>query len=378
MKTNLLKSVTSICMTFLISTTMVFANDSVQGNLTSSELLAGSNENGVITLNGNVTLTDPLKINGKNYTIDLNGNTLKLTKDSNLFTNNANVTFKNGTLNLDGVKGNADCILGVGNYGSSANLTLDAVNLQANNYKSPYALIYVYNDSTLNVEDHSVINAKNEKSLSGGVIKTNSKKAGKINITDSDLNFENTARGFLDGTINIKNSTVNMKGLSNGINSSSNGLDLTLDNSEVSITGSIGRALTLDGTNVKVKNNSALNLSNSLTDDILFRSVGKIEVDPTSQLNFKTINLDESIEGTDLNNLIVSENYDYKLDSKGHRVIVAEHHNTENNTESNTENQTDMPQTGDDSNLYPMIGVAITSLIGLIYLRKTSPRKDVI
>ena len=206
MKTNLLKSMISICMTFLISTTMVFANDSVQGNLTSSELLAGSNENGVITLNGNVTLTDPLKINGKNYTIDLNGNTLKLTKDSNLLTNNANVTFKNGTLNVDGVKGSADCILGVGNYGSSANLTLDAVNLQANNYKSPYALIYVYNDSTLNVEDHSVINAKNEKSLSGGVIKTNSGKAGKINITDSDLNFENTARGFLDGTINIVNS----------------------------------------------------------------------------------------------------------------------------------------------------------------------------
>ena len=374
MKKRLLTSLTAIFMVFMMSTLMVFANDTVEGTLTSSEFLAGSNENGVIKLNGDVTLSDPLKIDAKNYVIDLNGHTLKLTKDTNLFTNNANVTFKNGTINLDGIKGNADTILGVAHYGSSANLTLDAVNLQANNYKSPYALIYVYNDSTLNVEDHSVINAKNEKSLSGGVIKTNSGKSGKINITDSDLNFENTARGFVDGTINIKNSTVNMKGLANGINSSTGGLDLTLDNSEVSITGSIGRALTIDGTNVKVKNNSALNLSNSLTDDILFRSLGKIEVDPTSQLNFKTINLDESIEGTDLNNLIVSENYEYQLDEQGNLIITEKQHNTENNPG----NETDMPQTGDDSNLYPMIGMAITSLIGLIYLRKTSPRKDII
>ena len=374
MKKRLLTSLTAIFMVFMMSTLMVFANDTVEGTLTSSEFLAGSNENGVIKLNGDVTLSDPLKIDAKNYVIDLNGHTLKLTKDTNLFTNNANVTFKNGTINLDGIKGNADTILGVGHYGSSANLTLDAVNLQANNYKSPYALIYVYNDSTLNVEDHSVINAKNEKSLSGGVIKTNSGKAGKINITDSTLDFENAARGFVDGTINIKNSTVNMKGLANGINSSTGGLDLTLDNSEVSITGSIGRALTIDGTNVKVKNNSALNLSNSLTDDILFRSLGKIEVDPTSQLNFKTINLDESIEGTDLNNLIVSENYEYQLDEQGNLIITEKQHNTENNPG----NETDMPQTGDDSNLYPMIGMAITSLIGLIYLRKTSPRKDII
>ena len=374
MKKRLLTSLTAIFMVFMMSTLMVFANDTVEGTLTSSEFLAGSNENGVIKLNGDVTLSDPLKIDAKNYVIDLNGHTLKLTKDTNLFTNNANVTFKNGTINLDGIKGNADTILGVGHYGSSANLTLDAVNLQANNYKSPYALIYVYNDSTLNVEDHSVINAKNEKSLSGGVIKTNSGKAGKINITDSTLDFENAARGFVDGTINIKNSTVNMKGLANGINSSTGGLDLTVDNSEITITGSIGRALTVDGTNVKVKNNSALNLSNSLGDDILFKSEGKIEVDQSSQLNFKTIKLDESIKGTDLNNLIVSENYEYQLDEQGNLIITEKQHNTENNPG----NETDIPQTGDDSNLYLMIGMAITSLTGLVYLKKTSSRKDTV
>ncbi|EGC91691.1 MULTISPECIES: LPXTG cell wall anchor domain-containing protein [Turicibacter] len=374
MKKRLLTSLTAIFMVFMMSTLMVFANDTVEGNLTSSQFLSGSNENGVIKLSGNVTLSDSLKIDAKNYVIDLNGHTLTLTKDTNLFTNNANVTFKNGTINLDGIKGNADTILGVGNYGSSATLTLDAVNLQANNYKSPYALIYVYNNSTLNIENNSVLNAKNEKSLSGGVIKSSDGQAGKINITDSTLNFENAARGFVDGTINIKNSTVNMKGLANGINSSTGGLNLAVDNSEITITGSIGRALTVDGTNIKVKNNSALNLSNSLGDDILFKSEGKIEVDQSSQLNFKTIKLDESIKGTDLNNLIVSENYEYQLDEQGNLIITEKQHDTENNPG----NETDIPQTGDDSNLYLMIGMAITSLTGLVYLKKTSSRKDTV
>ena len=316
MKKSLITSLTSIFMVFMMSTMMAFANDTVNINMTSTEFLAKSNVEGVITLSEDITLSDSLKVDAKNYTIDLNGHTLKFTKDTNLFVNNANVTFKNGTINLDGIKGSADCILGVGHYGSSANLTLDAVKLQASNYTSPYALIYVYNESTLNIENNSVLNAKNEKSLSGGVIKTSNGKTGKINITDSTLNFENAARGFVDGTINIKNSAVQMKGLSNGINSS----DIIVDNSELTITGCIGRALTVDGTNVNVKNNSVLDFSNSLVGDIMFKSEGKIEVDKSSELNFKTIKLDEKIKDINLNELIVSEGYDYDLDDQGNLI----------------------------------------------------------
>ena len=61
----------------------------------------------------------------------------------------------------------------------------------------------------------------------------------------------------------------------------------------------------------------------------------KLKLIQSSQLNFKTIKLDESIKGTDLNNLIVSENYEYQLDEQGNLIITEEHHNTENNTESN-------------------------------------------
>ena len=73
-----------------------------------------------------------------------------------------------------------------------------------------------------------------------------------------------------------------MKGLSNGINSSTGRLNLTVDNSKLTITGSIGRALTLDGTTVSFKNNSVIDFSNSLVSDIMFKSQGKIEVDKSS------------------------------------------------------------------------------------------------
>ena len=328
MISKLLKSFMLMFMIFTVSSTTTFANETEFKEMSSKDFLELSNGKEEITLDQNITLTDSLKVD-KNYIINLNGKTLKFTKATNIFVNGSNVTFKNGTINLDGIKGSADCILGVGHYGSSANLTLDNVNLQASNYTSPYALIYVYNESVLNIENNSILNAKNEKSLSGGVIKTNKGKNGKINITDSTLSFANTARGFLDGTINIKNSAVEMKGLSNGINSTVGGLDLIVDNSELTITGSIGRALTIDGSDVKVKNNSVLDFSNSILGDIRFNSKGKIEVDKSSELNFKTVKVNEIIvaDGLKLNDLIVSEGYDYDLDDKGNLIVECKHSN---------------------------------------------------
>ena len=320
MKKHLLASVMSIFIVFIMSTITAFASDTVNINMTSSEFLSKSNENGEITLSENITLSDSLKINGENYTIDLNGHTLTFTKDTNLFRNGANVTFKNGTINLDGVQGNADCILGVGDYSGNGNLTLDGVNLQANNYKSPYALIYVYNASTLNIENNSVLNASNDKSLSGGVIKT-STKDGKINITDSTLNLKGTVRGFVGGTVDIKNSSVTMTNQMNGINSS----NLTVDNSQLAIKGCVGRALTVDGTNINIKNNSVVDLNNSAESDIRFKSEGKIEVDKSSQLNFKTVKRDEPVKEVKLNNLIVSEGYEYESDDKGNVSKACRH-----------------------------------------------------
>lgn len=422
-----------IFMIFMMSTTMTFANGIAKENMTSAEFLAGSNAEGEITLTEDITLSDALKVDAKNYTVDLNNHTLMLTKDTNLFVNNANVTFKNGSIKIEGIKGSADCILGVGHYGSSANLTLNNVKLEASNYTSPYALIFVYNESTLNIENNSVLNAKNEQSSSGGVIKTSNGKVGKINITDSTLNFENVERGFVDGVINIKNSAVTMTGLDNGINNS----DLTVDNSTLTISDCIGRALTINGTNVNVKNGSVLDFSKSLEGDILFKSEGKINIDKSSELNFETV---KTFDGAKLNELIESEKYDYEVDAEGNIIKVCNHSNdfiiintkdatcteegytgdkvcpdcnevmeegtiipklshefedgicnncgeldpnyntgteeepgTEEkpNTENNSDNGVDSPQTSDDTNLYFMVGMIIFSIIGLACIRKT-------
>ena len=104
MKKRLLISITSMIMVFMMSTMMVFADSTVEGNMTSAEFLANSNEQGIITLSQDTTIVDALKVDAQNYIIDLNGHTLKFTKDTNTFTNNTNVTFRNGSINLDGIK----------------------------------------------------------------------------------------------------------------------------------------------------------------------------------------------------------------------------------------------------------------------------------
>ena len=80
MKKRLLTGLVSIFMVFMMSTMMAFANDTVEGNMTSTEFLEEGNENGEITLDGDMTLSDSLKIDAKNYVIDLNGHTLTFTK----------------------------------------------------------------------------------------------------------------------------------------------------------------------------------------------------------------------------------------------------------------------------------------------------------
>ena len=345
---KLFKSFTSVSMMLMMVMMLSTTTFAQETNMTSAELLA-QNNNGIITLNEDITLSDSLEFD-KDCTIDLNGHTLKFTQADNFIKNDANVTFENGTINLDGIQGKFDCILGVGNYVNSGKLTLDNVNLQANNYKSPYALIYVYGNSELNIKN-SVLDAKNEKSLAGGVIKTSNGKNGKVNITDSTLNIKSAARGFVDGTINMTNSTVTMSGLANGINSNSNGLDLTVDNSELTITGSIKCGLTINDSQVDVKNNSKLNISKSLAGDIIFKTeratqgknkvstMPKLKVDTSSKLEAKKVEVDKSIiqyaeendniEINDLvNDLIESEIYDYTVGEGGNVTTVCDHLHT--------------------------------------------------
>lgn len=179
MKKRLDKSILSTLMVFMTSTMIALADNTEESIMTSSQFLETSNSKGEIRLNQDIKISDSLDIAGKKYIIDLNGNTLTFTQPDNDFVNNADITFKNGSINLDGITGTANSILGVGDYSSSSKLTLNRVNLEAKGYSSPYALIYVYDNSILNINNRSILNIADEGNQQGGVIKTEN-KSGKI------------------------------------------------------------------------------------------------------------------------------------------------------------------------------------------------------
>ena len=330
MKKNLVVSITSILMVCTMSTRITFASDSIGVNtpiieatavnseqaieLTNEGFLSTSNEvDGVktIKLQNNVVITDSLKINdGSTWIIDLNGYNLDLTKDTNVFSNGSDVTFVNGTITIDGVTSTADCILGVGHY-DEGTLTLNGVTLNAKDYTSAYALIYVYNDNELNIIN-STINAVGEKSSQGGVIKASGIGKGKINITDSALDFNDTMRGITLGNVNITGSTVRIKNLDeNGINNS----NLIINNSIIDITDCKDSGMKVAaGTNIEINNGSKVNI-----EEIIFReNSGKIIVDNSSDFNFIKV---QNNTDSNINELIESNKYDYIINNNGELVI---------------------------------------------------------
>ena len=149
------------------------------------------------------SITADTAVDGTDVIIDLNTNTLTLTVGGNNFFGTS--TIKNGTIDITGSVAEGDCLIGIGDYSNDATLTLDDVNIYGDGYSSAYAVLYVYNASTLNINGGSVV-VSNEQYSAGGVIKAEQGIDGKINIvgTESDpveLTFNNAKIGMLDGTV---------------------------------------------------------------------------------------------------------------------------------------------------------------------------------
>ena len=241
---------------------------------------------GVITLTEDITLSEKINIT-KNIKINLNNHVLKLTKADNHF--NSEVTIENGTIDISNVTHTGDGIIEVGNYGgTTGSLILNNVKFIGDSYNSSYAVIYVYGASKLEL-NNSTMNLSNESSTAGGVIKAQG-VSGKINIINSTLNFTNTIRGFLDGTLLIKDSNVTIKatttgGLDNAINTTSGGLACTIDNTTLNISNAIGRGITLDDTTLTIKNSSNISISNCAEGEIYAKTSGIINIDSKSYID---------------------------------------------------------------------------------------------
>lgn len=241
---------------------------------------------GVITLTEDTTLSEKITITS-NVKINLNNHVLKLTKADNHF--NAEVTIENGTIDISNVTHTGDGILEVGNYGgNTGSLIFNNVKFTGESYSSSYAVIYVYGTSKLEL-NNSTMNLSNEGSSAGGVIKAQG-VSGKINIINSTLNFTNTVRGFLDGTLLIKDSNVTIQstkegGLDNAINTTSGGLACTIENTTLNISNATGRGITLDDTTLNVKNASNISISNCSEGEIYVKTSGIINIDSKSYID---------------------------------------------------------------------------------------------
>ena len=292
---KLVSAVMVVSMMVMLMAVNVFAADAtVAGEMTSENFLAKKDATtNKITLTNDVKITDKLSANG-DLTIDLNGKTLTLTMSDNDVTGLYNVTIKNGTIDLTGTPAAGDGIIRIGKLsGNGGSLTLDSVVVKGENISSGAGTFCLYGSSTLNVLNGSEINIKGEQGTKAYIIYCDDGVAATVNIEKSAINCVDGNSGIFNGVVTLKDSEFNMSGTTNdnGINSYEGGMKLTIDNSDVTISGCEGRALTLSDTEVEVKNGSVLSFSDCKEADILVRKTGEIGVDETSKINFTADNV---------------------------------------------------------------------------------------
>ena len=256
------------------------------------------------TLTEDTTLSAPLVVDGHSFTLNLGGKTLTVDGD-NKFSNDANVTIKNGTLSITGATASGDAIFCVGNYSTNATLTLEDVDVTGDGYSSAYAVFCIYGKSTLNINGGSVI-VSDDNSSAGGVFKAEDALNGKINIigTVSDpveLTFDDAKIGFLDGTVVMDYVDLDITGGANAINQSA----LTVKNSSLTISGADGRALTLKDGDVTVEN-STLDFSDCSEGEIRFKAGVSLTVDENSSIAACTTYADSADTGANINEEVVT------------------------------------------------------------------------
>ena len=274
---KLVSAVLVVSMMVMLMAVNVFAADATE--MTNEAFLATA-VNGKITLTNDVKITDEFAANS-NLTIDLNDKTLTLSKSDNDVTGLNDVTIKNGTVVVSGTPDAGDGIIRIGKHGSEGgSLTLDEVVVTGENISSGAGTFFLYGKATLNVLNGSQINVKNEKSTQAYIIYCNDGTVATVNIENSAINCVDGNSGIFNGTVTLKDSEFNMSGTTNdnGINGFKGGLKLIVDNSDVTISGCAGRALTLYDTEVEVKKDSQLNFSDCKEADIRVKTTGEIKV----------------------------------------------------------------------------------------------------
>ncbi len=175
-----------------------------------TEAIATEVDNDKITLLSDVEL--PAITISKDITIDLNGNTVTFLKGANtpsawIAASNGNVVIENGTLDITGVVSSC-AVFGTGVYsGDNQKIRFNNVTVVGDGYQSGYRVFYA-NRGPISIND-SVIDLKNEQASAGGVF--GSENTYPIDITGTEINLDNTKRGFVNVEVDIEDSTLDMK-----------------------------------------------------------------------------------------------------------------------------------------------------------------------
>ena len=258
---------------------------------TAAELKAALANGGNIVLMNDITVTDSLAMN-QSGTLDLNGKTLYMsTTDDSPIGNAANITIKNGTVDISGA--NFTEHNGIFNFkGGVANtLTFENVNFYGDGFTS-YSVFWLAKASTgtntLNLVN-SKFELKNEKYSSGGFIKHPSGvvDCSAINITNSVLDFENVTRLFLYGAYNIKDSEISFVDTTGEANGLRQG-QFTIDNSKITISGG-DKGISPKFANTVIQNGSVVTINNVKGNDVIFESDFDILVDSSSTFTYTAV-----------------------------------------------------------------------------------------
>ena len=217
---------------------------------TLQDAIAAADDGVEIILLNDITL-DELKIKEETFTLNLNGNTLyiadsdadKCTRINHI--NGANVTYKNGTINIDDANASV-AIFGLNVYEGTVASTVTFANVvvEGDEYNSGYAVFYL-NAIAGNkmVVTNSEIYLANEKGASGGVFKAENKDT-VLEISDTVMVLDNIKRGFVNMTTALTDTEIEFKNLNKTALRDFNGV----------IAGSY---ITVDGAEYGIENTSA-------------------------------------------------------------------------------------------------------------------------
>ncbi|MBR2024184.1 MAG: hypothetical protein IKA02_00060, partial [Clostridia bacterium] len=194
-----------------VSTWEELVNAIADKNITDIKLIAD------ITANGRLVVDRDLHI-------DLGENTLYLTQTNNRVWKASTLTIDgNGVINVSAVNGGNVFYVGSAETGAgtSGNLVLNNIEVFGENYNTgtnaAVFMLYGPAPSTLTITNCE-LNLKNNQGNGSVFYDTGTNNQCKINIVDSELNFDGTVRGSVCGDITIDNSIVVIKNCDNGFN----------------------------------------------------------------------------------------------------------------------------------------------------------------